>query len=155
MADDEYDIDLYGDANAEAGDGDAHENNARAYDGGAGSGGDGYEGDRRDDEGGRHGDEDHQHHQPQHTKQERRSESQPATAHGVKRKEGADNRLIDLVAERCRGRNFSVALYGRIFDEMRWQCACALTPALPVVGLLRPHSARPVSSSEHGLCPDV
>jgi replicative DNA helicase len=35
----------------------------------------------------------------------------------------ADNRLIDLVAERCRGRDFAVPLYGRIFDQIVDQAA--------------------------------
>jgi len=29
-----------------------------------------------------------------------------------------DNRLIDLIADRCRGRDFSVPLYGRVFDQI-------------------------------------
>lgn len=35
----------------------------------------------------------------------------------------ANNRLIDDVADRCRGRDFSVPLYGRVFDKMLEQSA--------------------------------
>ncbi|WP_271300657.1 replicative DNA helicase [Sphingomonas sp. CV7422] len=34
-----------------------------------------------------------------------------------------DNRLIDLIADRLRGRDFSVPLYGRVFDQMLDQSA--------------------------------
>lgn len=35
----------------------------------------------------------------------------------------ANNKLIDEVADRCRGRDFSVPLYGRVFDRMLEQSA--------------------------------
>ncbi len=92
MADEEYDIDLYGDATADAGDA-THGDDPRDYESAGPDGDDGYAGDRpedRDDAGRR---EEGNHQQQQQPSQQ--SGLQPGASQGVKRKEGADNRSID------------------------------------------------------------
>ena len=85
MADDEFEIDIYGDANPEHGDDRRHDGDAQDYAGGEDdhgpNGHGGYDDDHHDDTGAGH--------------LEERDDNPPLAPQGVKRKSGSDDRPID------------------------------------------------------------